>query len=549
MALKQLMLRKKKEEKEKCLNELRSKDEDFQKREAELEEAVGELNENSTEEEKATVEKEVEAFDSEKEKHEEEKKKLEEEIQDIEKEMSEIEGRSKTIAKPQVDPEEKREGVNQMTRRAKFFGMDVQERNEFFGNEQVRSFLGTVRAAIKEKRSIGNAGLLVPRVMLPLIREVVDNESKTLKYVALRMVSGTARQNVMGAIPEAIWTEMCKALNELDLQFNNVEVDGYQVGGFIAVCNSSLDDTDEDLATEIINALAGSIAKALDKAVLFGRGTSMPLGVVTRLAQTQKPSDYPTTSREWKDLHESNIKTGTGKTGKDLFKEIILNSLCLNSDYSAGSIVWFMNERTHKKLLAESMDNGAAAIVAGMNGTMPVIGGPIEELNFIADDTIVFGHFDLYVMSEREGTRIESSRDAFFIQDQTVFKGIGRYDGKPAIAEAFGVMSISSSAPVTTATFMGDAANDATLTELTVGDQTVSLQANTYEYAVTVSGNTAKLHAVPTQGKASLTAKYNNKGVNNEGDIKLETGTKNLVVTVEQGLSKLVYTIKVTKSE
>ena len=56
MALKALMLRKKINEKKSALEELRTKDADFEKREAELEAAV---NEAETEEEQNTVEEEV----------------------------------------------------------------------------------------------------------------------------------------------------------------------------------------------------------------------------------------------------------------------------------------------------------------------------------------------------------------------------------------------------------------------------------------------------------------------------------------------------------
>ena len=67
----------------------------------------------------------------------------------------------------------------------------------------------------------------------------------------MKPVPGKARQNVMGAIPEAFWTEMCGFLNELNINFNNVEVDGYKVGGYVAISNAVLEDSDIALATGI----------------------------------------------------------------------------------------------------------------------------------------------------------------------------------------------------------------------------------------------------------------------------------------------------------
>ena len=142
--------------------------------------------------------------------------------------------------------------------------------------------------------------------MLSLIRENISKYSKLISKVNLVSVPGTSRQNIMGTIPEAVWTEMCAKLNELDLSFMGVEIDGYKVGGFIPVCNAVLEDSDENLATIIIDALGQAIGYALDKAIVFGTGTKMPVGIFTRLAQEADPSD-PRTTIPWVDLHTSTI--------------------------------------------------------------------------------------------------------------------------------------------------------------------------------------------------------------------------------------------------
>ena len=341
---------------------------------------------------------------------------------------------------------------------------------------------------------------------------------------------------------------MCGSLNEMDLKFNNIEMDGYTVAGFFAVCNAVLEDSDEDLATEIINAIGKAIGKALDKAIVFGHGVKMPLGIVTRLAQETRPNDYPSTARAWKDLHVTNILKGSANlTGKELFKDIIKKSTCVINDYSSAGLTWVMNEKTHKLLMAESLDadmNGA--IVAGMQNTMPIVGGEIVELNFIADNNIIFGHFDLYTLGERAGAKIDQSEHVKFLDNQTVFRGVARYDGKPAIDEGFGVMTIDGKAPVTSATFRADDANDATLTSLTLGSETLAFNANTYEYEVSATTANAVVNAVPAQEGASVTIMYGGKKYNNGQELTLE-GSKNLVVTVKNGMSKLVYTVKVTK--
>lgn len=445
MALKVLLLRSKSDAKKKELQKLREKDAELQKREKELEDAVNEMTAETSEEDRAEVEKQVEDFEREKQEHEDLRKSLEAEIEEIENEIKEDEQRQ---GKMGTKKEYKEQVVENRTN---FFGMSIQERNAFFADEGMKTFLQNVRSCIREQRALTNVGLTIPDIALPLIKQIAEETSKLMKYVTKRPVSGTSRQNIMGEIPEAYWDEMCATLKELDLTFYNMEMDGYKVSGYFAVCNAILEDNDVNLASELINAIGKAIGKAIDKAILYGKGVKMPMGIVTSLTTKTAPSNYPSTGRNWDDLSTKNVLTGKTASGVALFQDIVMNTGTIDNDYDTGTIVWVMNKKTHTKLIAESMGvNSAAAIVAGTGNTMPVIGGDIVELKYIPDDTIIFGYFKNYVLAERAGTKLGQSEHVRFIEDQTVFRGTARYDGKPAIREAFAVYGIGK-APVTTA--------------------------------------------------------------------------------------------------
>lgn len=454
MALKALVLRKRINDKKAALEALRAKDAEFEKRELELEASIEEA---TTEEEKSVVESEVVAFDAEKSQHEKEKADLEREIGELENELGDAETEKTPKA---TNSTERKDDMRTMNTRTKFFGMTMQERDAFFARQEVKDFLAEVRSCIKEKRAISNVGLTIPEVALDLLKQKVEQTSKLISRVTMRHIAGTGRQRIMGKIPEAVWTETCATLNELSLGFNDDEVDGFKVGGYFAVCNAILEDNDVNLMSEILNALGKAIGKAVDKAIVYGTGVKMPLGIVTRLAQTVKPDSYSATARDWKNLSASNIITGTGATGVNLFKEIAGNTGVIDNDYFDGGLCWMMNKKTHTTLTVQSMDkNLNAAIVAGINNSMPVVGGDIVELSFIPDGDIVFGYLDAYLLAERAGTTLGQSEHVRFLEDQTVFKGTARYDGHPSIAEAFGVMSITTSAPSTSVEFPQDAAN------------------------------------------------------------------------------------------
>lgn len=459
--LKVLLLKKKLDTLRTALTEKEARCTELRAEEENLEKAI---NEAETDEERNVVEEAVEAHETATREAEEEKANLEREIADLEKELEAEEAKQvpeNTLAPTDATPTtDERKEKNIMNKR-EFFGMNIAERNEFFAREDVKEFLLRVRNFGKEERAVTGGELLIPEIIVGLIKENVIEYSKLLRHINLKQVSGKARQTVAGAIPEAVWTEACGKLNELNLNFYGEEVDAYKVGGYIAVCNALLEDSDINLAEEVIEALARAIGYALDKAILYGTGTKMPLGIVTRLVQTSEPASYPSTRRPWVDLHTSNVKSIANTAhGTDLFKELIKDSGAAKSKYSRGIKTWAMNEATYTTLIAESTAfNAAGAVVSGLNGVMPVIGGDIVVLDFVPDNVIVGGYFDLYLLAERGETALAQSKEVQFIEDNTVFKGTARYDGTPVIDEAFVAIGINGVTPNASMTFAEDTAN------------------------------------------------------------------------------------------
>ena len=558
MALKVLLMRNKAATKKKLLEELRSKDEGFQTREQELEASIEEMDESTPEADRKVVEDAVEDLTKEKDAHEAAKKKLEDEIEELENKIKEQES---IPPEPQAGDDQgasqnsrsKRGKEREMETRTEFFGRTMQERSAIFANEEVKDFMQQVRSCIKEKRAIGNAGLIIPQNFLPMIKEVTEANSKLLKYTNKSDITGTARITIMGSVPEAVWTEQCGKLNELELGFNDVEMDGFKVAGFFKVCNALLEDNDVNLAQELINALGIAIAKAKDKAIVYGTGVKMPMGIVTRLAQTVKPSDHNDTEREWKDLHESNIKTITGKTGKELFKEIVRCLKMIFTDYDSGNLVWMMNRQTKLDLVVEAMDtNMNATIVSGMNDTMPVVGGKVEELKFMADGDIAFGYMTNYKAVQRKGLQLGQSEHVRFLEDQTVFKGTERFDGKPVIAEAFGLININGKTPTTSIVFAPDKANeeDVQLASLKIGSNKLFpvFSAGTYEYMVNTSNASSKIEAVAKRAGAAITIKNKETPMNNGETASFTDGENTLSITVSFAGVEKEYIVTVNKS-
>lgn len=492
MALRQLILAHRIEQARDALAAARARVEELSQaraaleaEEAQIAEALGEVTEETSAEDRETIERTAQDFDTRAQAHRQEETQAGERVRELEGQLTALENEQAEMTRQAEETarqaaqqagagsagqegreagahENNRTEGRTMNTRA-FFGMDMQARDAFFAREDMREFMTRVRGLRAQSRDVKGGELLIPQVALPILRQVAGEASKLLRHVNHVTIGGTGRQTIAGSIPEAIWTEMRGAINELSISFNMVETDGYKVAGYIAVANSTLEDSDIDLAAEVFEKLGRAIGKALDMAILYGTGKKMPLGIITRLAQTAQPDTYSDKARPWENLSASNVVAISGKTGAALFKEIIKAVGKAKNKYATGGLFWAMNSQTHMNLIAETVGfNAAGAVVAGMNDTMPVIGGMIEELDFIPDDVIVCGYEGLYLLAERAGTTLAMSEHLRFLEDETVFKGVARYDGLPVIAEGFVAIGIGGVKPAANAvTFAEDKANAA----------------------------------------------------------------------------------------
>lgn len=556
--LKALMLRRSIDAKKAELAALEEKDAEFVTREAALEATINEVDPGNQEQE-AAVTAEIEKFENERTAHQGQKKALTEEVQHMEEELEELE---RSAPKPQKNGPEHGEkvrgdmhmeniNIRALPRNQRAFdALSGERRAAILAQEDTKTFLAQLRSMKGQSRAVTGGELTIPVVFLDLIAQNMYRYSKLLNRVRIRNVSGEARQTIAGTVPEAVWTEMCAAINELTFAFNQITLDGYKVAGFVPVCNSLLEDNDVNLASWIVEMLSESIGLAMDKAILYGKGVGMLLGIVTRLAQQSAPANYPANAPAWEDLHTSNIKQigGDSVTGAAFWAALVEATGNTFTRYSRGEQFWAMNSKTYAKLKSKLITFTATGdIVANIFGVLPIVNGDVDILEFMPDGDIVGGYGDLYLLAMRSGMTIESSREVQFIQDNTVYKACQRADGQPIIPGAFVAININNTAVTTVMDFAADTANDADLDGITGLTLTPNFDADVTAYTATMSAAGA-VAAAPAQAGADVALAYNGKNVVNGGTLTPVTGTKDLVITVKRGNATKVYTVAVTKS-
>lgn len=442
-------------------------------REEAAEKALEEIVEETVQEEKDALDAEIADLEKEDDELKEAEAQLEADVADLEKKIADMEDELEKLAdtteEPAPAPAAEPAGETEETRgrTAMHRILRTRETREILRGTAGKAFADQIRSL--STRGVTGGALTVPTVMLPLLSQIVSDYSALYGYLNVQELKGDGKQNLLGAVPEAVWTANTGKLNEVALTFNQILVDSHKVAGYVPIPNPYLQDSDEDLAAIALDYLGKGIALAVDKAVIYGTGTNMPIGIMTRLAATVSS---PATAPAWwqpnqgtfTDLHTSNIGklSAASVKGEALYREMLTVLGKVKDFYRGGKggLFWACNHTTATKLKIEALAfNAAGAIVAGLQDEMPILGGKIVELDFIPDDAVIGGYGSSYLLGERAGVQLASSEHAQFIEDNTVFRGIARYDGRPAAGEAFAAFALSTTTIATTATFAADTAN------------------------------------------------------------------------------------------
>ena len=286
----------------------------------------------------------------------------------------------------------------------------------------------------------------------------------------------------------------------------------------------------------------------------------MPLGVVTRLAETSQPSDYPANAPTWVDLHSTHlISLDSSLTGAAFWAALRVATGNAYTLYARGELSWCMNSKTYALLESKAIATTVTGEwVALIGGRLPVISGQIDVLEFIPDGDIIGGYFALYLWAQHEMAYVGTDRTGYTlrVKDATLVFGRELANGVPLIPEGFVGINIAGNSVTTTLPFAGNTANDAALADLTIGALSLSpsFDAGTTTYTASATNATASaaVTATPAQNGAQISITVTSgttvKNVVNGGSAALAVGANVIAVTVKQGNAVKVYSVTVTRA-
>ena len=434
MKLKILMLKKKLEERKAKLEKVNENLEEFKTREAELEETINELDENSTDEEHQVVNDEIDKLEGEKKEKLEEKKNLEDEIEEIEKSMSELE--EDTVEEEKEESvDERKEEKKQVEKRGGYMNLSNMNTRQRVGkilekDENVEFFRNVTNLYFKREAALAGmtkdtVGLMIPDDVYYEINQRIGDYGSLYNLVRKLNLVGKARIIMNAGTPKMYWTEKCEPLKETTLgELNSVELDNFKLGGYLFLCESFVQDVNENkhhsitIADYIINEFAKAIAEALDEAIYNGKGAAekQPEGITSAVKTTKKVT---------------SILELLGVIGG-------IDVLFYEHNAPQGTITVAGNRKTlYKWIYPETWGKDSnGKLVYGMGNTLPD-GTRIETSNVIPDDEIVVGDFNQYILGIRKDMTFDTNDRLQWIEENIGYKIRGRYDGKVINPKAF----------------------------------------------------------------------------------------------------------------
>lgn len=421
--LKQLMLRKKLEAEKSKLIALDERSTLLDERSEAVAVAIEEA---STDEEMMIVNDEVEAITSEEGVITGERMTIETEINAIEVELAAVDARAKdaTGVKSRGKQDHTERGGENMHR------LQIRrmlETGEYYERGDVKEFY----EGLKNVRAVTGEGLTVPAVVVNRIMDIVGDYTTAYPLVDKIRITGTARILVDTDTGAATWLEMKGAIPTGNIgEIKNVDFDGFKVGKGVFVDNSIMQDSIVNLDDYVSKKIARSIAKALDASIISGKGSAnkQPTGIIPSLSATHLVDVVAT---GWKDLVKP---IGLIDDGSDTIGEI--TAMMKRSTY--------YNRCLEYSIHTDSKGNDVGKLPNLK--TPDLLGLTVVFNNNIPEDKILYGDFEQYTMVERESITIDSSDQVKFMEDQTAFRGKGRFDGKPTNADAFVLITIKDSA-------------------------------------------------------------------------------------------------------
>lgn len=293
-------------------------------------------------------------------------------------------------------------------------------RNAFLKNLQGKSLTDTEKRAMTTVA--GSVGAVIPTLTMNKIVEKLEQAGVIYPLVFSFAIPSNVKIPVEGETADLSWVDEGNAPTDSNDKIGEVSLGALELIKTIEITAHVETMSIDAFESFLVALLARKARKAIDNAIINGNGTKQGLGIITALKNANKTKETATTSWGYDDI--INLKRGIA-SGYYQNARFIMNSTTLGS-------IEKIKDDSKKPIFKEESDNGVAKL-----SNKPVI-----VYDNVPDDTIIFGDLDYYYFNFVKAFEIAKDTSVGFKAGKTCYRAMALCDGKPALNEAFSVMTL-----------------------------------------------------------------------------------------------------------
>lgn len=267
-----------------------------------------------------------------------------------------------------------------------------------------------------------------------IINRVFDNLVKNRPLLnKIDMVNtGLATEWIFSVgVNPAFWGALCDDVKQLqDKGFRKVSFSQMKLSAFMPVCKAFLElNSPEWLARYVITVLTESIQVALEKAIVDGTGNDQPIGMRRSLANVTANEHVETVAV---DIEKLDVATAGSIMAK--ISKVKIEGTDIERDINPSDVLLVVNPQTYWKEIFPmyTIQNAQGQYVS--NFPLPF---EIVQSSAMPESEIVAGLASDYFFGLGMGSKITSSDDVRFIEDERVYMAKLYGNGQPKFDGAF----------------------------------------------------------------------------------------------------------------
>ena len=273
---------------------------------------------------------------------------------------------------------------------------------------------------------------LVPATVINRVFDNLVADRPLLRAIDMVNVGLATEWIFSVGVNPAFWGTLCSNIQELqDKGFRRVDINQMKLSAFMPVCKAFLElNSPEWLARYVVTVLTEAIQMALELAIVDGTGQNQPVGMRRSINNVTSGVHNVTTAKEIAQLDPAT----SGEIMASLSKVTIEDGVVIERNLNPADVALVVNPQTYWKRIFPMYTTQTLNGAYVQNLPLPF---NLIQSTAVPEDELVIGVARDYFFGLGMGTRITSSDEYHFVEDERIYLAKMYGNGQPKFDGAF----------------------------------------------------------------------------------------------------------------